>query len=104
MPRIHIAVLITHLAGWLLFLNLPVVFITSNGNVAASEVLLSSLYWLRFLYFAFIFYLHTYLLVPLLHHRQKKLFYFLNYSTACVIHLMGSPFRSFIQSEEPSAV
>lgn len=97
MPRIKIAVFTTHAGGWLLFLSLPLVFITNNGNVSISEVLLSPLYWLCFASFAFIFYLHTYLLIPLLYH-QKKGYYFLSAALLVVFIVWFRPFDQLFSS------
>ena len=99
MPRIQITVFITHVAGWLLFLSLPLVFITNNGNVSVPMVLQSPLYWLCFISFAFVFYLHTYLLIPLLY-GQKKVYYFASAALLIAFILWFRPFDRLFTSSD----
>ena len=66
----------THLAGWLIFLSLPLFFMTGpSGSENLSNLFLSTYYWLFSLTFLFLFYLNTYLLIPRLYLRQKFFFF-----------------------------
>lgn len=69
--------ILIHIAGWLLFFSLPVVFIASRsaGNEGR---LFSTNPWniLSFVIFIAIFYLNTYLLFPRLYFQRKKFLYF----------------------------
>jgi len=66
----------THLAGWLIFLSLPLFFMTGpSGSENLSNLFLSPYYWLFSLTFLFLFYFNTYLLIPRLYLRQRFILY-----------------------------
>ena len=69
--------IVIHIAAWLIFLSLPLLFMAGQSH---SEQLLSILasayYWWFALCFIFIFYFHTYFLVPHFFLQKKYLTYF----------------------------
>jgi hypothetical protein len=67
---------LTHAAGWILFLSLPVLFVTGQqGNRSLFTVLSAPATWLFFLTYIVIFYLNTYVLLPYLYLRKKFILY-----------------------------
>ena len=65
MKPIRIQVIAAHIAGWVLFQCLPLVFILSlSQNTNIIDVISSYTYWLFCLYFIALFYIHSYLLLP----------------------------------------
>src|SRR3569833_3259282 len=75
----------THVAGWLLFMALPLLFL--NGGGEDNSVLLLSLpfYWLFCITYIILFYFNAHLLIPLLFFKKK----YLSYSTIVILMLAG---------------
>lgn len=78
MFRNKISVIIIHISCWLIFLSLPLLFITDiPGNRGPWwELLLSTRYWLFILVYLLLFYGNTYFLIPRLFFRKKVVAYF----------------------------
>ena len=69
-------IVITHIAAWILFLSLPVLFITSQSGYDGILSTLASPYtWLFFITYIFIFYLHSWWLIPKLYLKKKFFLY-----------------------------
>src|SRR5579875_1422483 len=103
MQRASLFVIITHVASWLLFLSLPVVFITSqSNNIKAIAVLSSFPYWLCFLFFISLFYLHTYFLFPRFYQHNQKLFYFVSVVVLFALLLWLKPFDRLMTHWRPN--
>ena len=67
---------VIHLAGWLLFLTFPLVFINNDQSGQSSLLLLASpYYWLFCLTYIFIFYLNAWGLVPWLMFKKRYFAY-----------------------------
>lgn len=67
---------IIHIAGWLIFLSLPLLFMTGqNEGRQILSILSSSYYWWFGLCYIFLFYFHTYFLVPQLFLKKKFIGY-----------------------------
>jgi two-component system, LytTR family, sensor kinase len=76
-----------HLAGWLMFFLLPVLFLPRNVefiNFLKSRQSQASLYVNVFI--IIFFYLNAYLLLPVLFKRSKKVFYFLIIAASAVVY------------------
>ncbi len=66
--------IIIHIAGWLLFMALPLLFL--NGGQNSLGVLLSvPYYWLFCFTYIFLFYFNAYLLIPRLFLKRKYAWY-----------------------------
>ncbi len=103
MQRANLFVIITHVASWLLFLSLPVVFITSQSNNIKAVAILSSFnYWLCFLFFISLFYLHTYFLFPRFYQQKQKAFYFLSVIVLFAFLLWLKPFDKLMNHWRPN--
>ena len=99
MQRANLSVVVTHIASWLLFLSLPVICITSeSNNITATDVLLSPYYWLCFAFFISLFYLHTYLLFPLLYRQKKRWLYIVIVAVLFMFLLWLQPFDKLMSN------
>ncbi|MEP7373443.1 MAG: sensor histidine kinase [Chitinophagaceae bacterium] len=77
------SIVITHIAAWILFLSLPVLFVNSqSGNSSVFSILSSPYTWLFFITYIFIFYLNTWILLPKLYLKEKYFLY-----AACIVLL-----------------
>jgi hypothetical protein len=66
------SMVMTHIAAWILFLSLPVLFVNSqSGNSDVFAILSSPYTWLFFTTYIFIFYLNTWFLLPQLYLKKK---------------------------------
>ncbi|MFT3825580.1 MAG: sensor histidine kinase [Chitinophagaceae bacterium] len=69
---------VIHIAAWLLFLSLPLLFMAGqNGGEHLVAIVSTPYYWGFAFCFIFLFYFHTYLLVPKLFLEKKFFLYFL---------------------------
>ncbi|WP_247235006.1 sensor histidine kinase [Telluribacter sp. SYSU D00476] len=81
-------IIITHIIGWLLFISLPVFFLSHDGRSRRIISIVSSpTFWLFGVCYIVLFYFHTYWLIPRLFIRRRYLTY-----TAIVIALFGGIF------------
>lgn len=81
--RTKLATILAHITGWLVFLYLPLLFISGqNDTVSLTNLILSPPYWLFALSFIAVFYIHSYLLIPLVYNRKNVIVY------ACSIALL----------------
>jgi len=65
-----------HIAGWILFLAFPLVFIASGSqNPTLSKFFLNPSYWVFLFLFVIAFYFHTYFLIPRLLFQKKYIVY-----------------------------
>jgi len=94
--------LIIHITGWLIFLGLPLLFITGmsdGGNMMA--VLSSRYFWLFPFFYMFVFYSNTYFLIPQLYLKKK----FLAYAVVLLLMLSGAwilkPFDHLMTDHAP---
>jgi two-component system, LytTR family, sensor kinase len=97
------SIVITHIAAWILFLSLPVLFVNSqSGNNDIFSILSSPYAWLFFITYIFIFYVNTWFLLPQLYLRKK---YFL-YAVSILMLLAGvwalKPFDRLVNSRNPA--
>lgn len=77
MYRIKTPTVVSHLIGWLIFLSLPFLFIAGHsGQDRALNTISAGWYWLLFGCYVVVFYLHTYVLFPLLYLKRKFGWYF----------------------------
>ena len=65
---------ITHVTGGLIFLSLPLLFL-SGGNRSIIPLLVSPFFWLFFFFYAVLFYINTYVLIPQLYFKKKTFIY-----------------------------
>lgn len=76
MFRIKASTFIVHIAGWLIFMSLPLLFsVSPRGSGPSWDLLSSWTYWKFCLVFIIVFYLNTALLVPQLFLKKKFLLY-----------------------------
>ena len=66
MLRFRAYLIVVHIAGWLLFMALPLLFINAGDKNSVQLLLSSPFYWLFCTTYALLFYLNAYLLVPVL--------------------------------------
>ncbi|WP_276482035.1 sensor histidine kinase [Paraflavitalea pollutisoli] len=77
MYRVKTPTIVSHIIGWLIFLSLPFLFIAGHsGNDRALSTISTGWYWLLFGTYVCVFYLHTYVLYPLLYLKKKYAWYF----------------------------
>ena len=96
---------VTHIAAWILFLSLPVLFVTSQSGYSGILSTLASPYtWLFFSTYIFIFYLHSWWLIPRLYLKKK----FFLYASSLFIMLIAvwllKPFDRMISDRRPDDV
>lgn len=92
--------LIIHIIGWLIFLSLPLLFI--NGlweNRSVLTELSSPDYWLFLFFYIFIFYGHTYLLIPRLYLRKKYIAYAGVLLLLCCLVWLVRPFDRLVANK-----
>lgn len=105
--KLNISVILVHFIGWILFLSLPVLFFAgyNNGN-GIGRFLFSGAYWLYFVFYCSLFYVHTFVLLPRLYFAGKKIWYALILIALFLLTLTLRPFdlltfkrRSFNERE-----
>lgn len=95
--KTKVATLLAHITGWLVFLYLPLLFISGqNENVSLSSLILSAPYWLFALSFIAVFYIHSYLLIPLVYQRKNVIVYGLSILLLLVAFYQLRPFDYLI--------
>lgn len=93
MQKANLSVIIAHIGSWLLFLSLPVVFISGQSeNNKVSDIISLPFYWFCFAFFIAVFYLHTYFLFPNLYRQGKQLLYFASVALLFLLLLWLQPF------------
>jgi hypothetical protein len=76
--KFNIFVVLIHIIGWILFLSLPVIFLGGDSNnINFQTFFFSAPYLAYILIYGGIFYLHNYVLFPLVYLHGHKLFYFI---------------------------
>lgn len=89
--------LLAHAAGWILFLSLPVLFITGQrDNKDFLTVMKAPPTLLFVLVYTVIFYLHTYVLLPYLYASRKYVWYALTVVTLLTIVFWVRPFDKMV--------
>ena len=76
MNKARLNTVLIHIAGWLLFYSLPVIFIISRAGGNRQLFSNNVLDVFSFAIYIAIFYLNTYFLLPALFFRRKKILYF----------------------------
>ena len=99
MMPVRTSAIITHIAAWILFLSLPVLFVSSQARSGDFlSILISSYTWLFFATYIFIFYLNSRYLLPQLYFKKR----FLLYAIAILVLLIGvwflKPFDRLVSS------
>ena len=93
MQKANLSVIIAHIGSWLLFLSLPVVFISGQSESnKVSDIISMPFYWFCFAFFIAVFYLHSYLLFPGLYRQGKQLLYFASVAGLFLLLLWLQPF------------
>ena len=93
------SIVITHIAGWILFLSLPVFFVNSqSGNSDVFAILSSSYTWLFFITYIFIFYLNTWFLLPQSYGKKKYLLFAVSIGVLLVCVWVLKPFYRLVNS------
>ena len=103
MKPLRIPVAAVHIAGWILFQCLPIVFILSfTRTTDIAGLIFSSHYWMFCFYFIALFYLHSYVLLPYLLTRGRWMAYLviILFLLASVIYLQ--PFELLIKHSRPA--
>ncbi|MDH7463074.1 sensor histidine kinase [Chitinophagaceae bacterium 26-R-25] len=74
--KLNISVILVHFIGWILFLSLPVLFFAGyNNGDGIGRFLFSGAYWVYFVFYCSLFYVHTFVLLPKLYFTGKKIWY-----------------------------
>jgi len=99
MIPVRTSLVITHIAAWILFISLPVLFVTGQSGYSDFFSTLASPYtWLFFITYIFIFYLNTWFLLPQLYLKKR----FFLYAAAIIVLLvavwMVKPFDRLVNS------
>lgn len=78
MFRNKVSVIIIHISCWLIFISLPLLFISGYPGSEGPwwELMLTTRYWTFVLVYMLLFYGNTYLLIPQLFFRKKAVSYF----------------------------
>src|SRR5262245_46264387 len=99
MIQARASAIITHVVGWILFLILPVLFVSNQSHETAFFATLGSIYtWLFFITYIFIFYFHAWFLIPTLYLAKKYLLYVGSLIIMLVAVWMLKPFDHMIRS------
>jgi two-component system LytT family sensor kinase len=97
MTRSTVSTGIAHIAGWLIFLSLPILFITGlPGNNQLSTIIASPASWMFFLVYIIIFYSNTYFLIPILYQQKKYLLYILSITVIFISIFFLRPFDNML--------
>jgi len=103
MLRFRAYLVIIHIAGWLLFMALPLLFINAGQQNSVQLVLLSPYYWLFCVTYASLFYFNAYLLVPFLFLKKR----YVAYAIITLALLTGTyflqPYDRLLRSNEKRA-
>jgi two-component system LytT family sensor kinase len=88
---------LTHAAGWILFLSLPVLFVAGQqGNGSLISVLSHQATWLFFLTYIIIFYVNTYLLLPYLYLKKRFVLYVATVALLFMTVFFAKPFDRMV--------
>jgi len=97
MLRIKASTVIIHIAGWLIFMSLPLLF---RLNLEGNENILSSLLQpgelIFYACYILLFYFNYYLLIPQLYLQKKYFFYFSIVLALLLIVILLKPFDQFL--------
>lgn len=88
MLRFRAYLIVVHIAGWLLFMALPLLFINAGEQNGIQSVFSSPFYWLFCITYTFLFYFNAYLLVPFLFLKKR----YVAYSIITLLLLTGTYF------------
>lgn len=75
MSRFKIFIVTIHIAGWLLFMAFPLLFLNGGENISPISVLEKFSYWSFVFTYVALFYFNGYLLIPTLFFRKKYIEY-----------------------------
>ncbi|HTD99364.1 MAG TPA: sensor histidine kinase [Mucilaginibacter sp.] len=75
MLKVRTYQVIIHIAGWLLFMGFPLLFINGGQSDSDFRTLLVPYYWLFCFTYIFLFYFNAYLLIPGLFLKRKYILY-----------------------------
>jgi hypothetical protein len=90
--------LLIHLAGWIIFLCLPLLFLSSHPQARGYSDLLSGKgFWIFCLSFILLFYLNTYVLVPRLYLSRRYTVYFPAVVLLLIVFNFLRPFERVIR-------
>lgn len=94
--RANIFNVLTHVIGWLLFLLLPVFFLSTDNNNNIQTFLFGAPYWIYVFIYGSIFYLHNYVLLPRLYFGGHRAVYFLLLALFGIAILIIKPFDNVV--------
>ncbi len=104
MLPVRTSVVIAHIAAWMLFLSLPILFVNGQSGLSGIASLLSSPYtWLFFITYILIFYLNTWVLLPRFYQEKKYFLYAITLIAILVCLWFLKPFDRLISSRNPPA-
>lgn len=100
MAGIKLSTLLTHAIGWLLFMSLPLLFISGqNSTETAIGLFTSPYYWMFFFCYAFIFYAHTYYILPEWYFKRKYVLYGISVLALLLYVYFLHPFDNLISHQ-----
>jgi two-component system LytT family sensor kinase len=101
---IKTSVIVAHLTAWVLFITLPVLFVSNRGGVNTFwSILFSPDTLLFFTTYLFIFYLHSWILLPLLYLKKRYGWYALSILILLIGIWLIRPFDRLVNGEQPRA-
>jgi hypothetical protein len=75
MLKVKTYLIVVHIAGWLLFMAFPLLFLNGSQNNISFVLLQSPFYWLFGLTYISLFYFNAYFLIPKLYLQRRYLLY-----------------------------
>ncbi|MBS1653881.1 MAG: sensor histidine kinase [Bacteroidetes bacterium] len=85
--------ILVHIISWLLFLSLPLLFISGQADREdLVSIILHPYFWVFFLFYLLIFYLHTYILLPELYLKKRYILYVLTVIIFLIATIQLRPF------------
>ena len=102
MIPVRTSAIITHIAAWILFISLPVLFVSGRADNSDFFLILTSPYsWLFFITYIFIFYLNAWLLLPQLYMKKRVFLYFASLVILLAAVWIVKPFDHLASSQHP---
>ena len=103
MLRVKTYLISVHIAGWLLFMAFPLLFMNGGDQTNHSFLILSSpYYWLLCFTYISLFYINGYFLFPRFFFQKKYIKYFLSAALLCAGVYFLQPYDHLLHNSEPA--
>lgn len=101
MIPVRTSAIITHMAAWILFLSLPVLFVSSQSRSGDFLSILASPYtWLFFATYIFIFYLNSWYLLPELYFKKRFVLFAIAILVLLIAVWLLKPFDRLVSNRD----